>query len=402
MSSDKNPLDMFPPPYWQSLSVRLYQADAKEQLPRFPDNAVHCIVTSPPYYQLRRYAQSGQDVVNREIGREESEEEHIAQLVALFREARRVLREDGVLWLNYGEKYAVNARGEAELTGLPWKLAFALQSDGWRFRVALPWFKFNPRPESATDRPSVAHEYLFLFGKGGRYWYDGFAVKRELAPASLDRARYGLHILRPEGGGQSISVAKMGERFVNPLGRNHRSIDTALDALQEEKERIERILQRQEPFPCGWDGHPAGFFLSAEPSRVEHYAAFPNRLARFCILSSAPPLACMACGRGYQPEIERQNGRRKLSRRRTAPGKKQETFAKRPAPVESDMFFVTGYEPDCECDAGSLPGVVLDPFAGSGTTLVAAQNLGRYSVGIELEPEYIRIIQERAGQESLF
>ncbi len=168
----------------------LYEGDALQVLHRLPSAAVQCIVTSPPYWGLRDYGIEGQ------IGLEETLPQFINRLVAVFAEARRVLRDDGVLWLNIGDGYTSGNRGyrapdrknparamsvrpdtpeglkPKDLLGIPWRLAFALQDDGWYLRSDIVWHKPNAMPESVKDRPSRSHEYLFMLTKSERYFYD--------------------------------------------------------------------------------------------------------------------------------------------------------------------------------------------------------------------------------------
>jgi len=181
---------------------RIIVGDCLEVLRGMPDESVHCCVTSPPYFGLRDYGHDGQ------IGLEETPEAYAAKLVEVFREVRRVLRVDGTCWLNLGDSYnnfRVSTNGQAvhgrklngkfegrrpvdhnlkekDLIGIPWRVAFALQADGWWLRQDIIWSKPNPMPESVTDRCTKAHEYVFLMTKAARYWYDAEAVKEAVTP----------------------------------------------------------------------------------------------------------------------------------------------------------------------------------------------------------------------------
>lgn len=179
--------------------IRIMMGDCRETLKALPDCSVNTCVTSPPYFGLRDYGHDGQ------IGLEETPEEFVQQMVAVFREVRRVLRDDGTLWLNLGDSYAGSGKGPAgnlgaknneremthtrssglvpdglkpkDLIGIPWRVAFALQADGWYLRQDIIWHKPNPMPESVKDRCTKAHEYIFLFSKSARYHFDGDAIK---------------------------------------------------------------------------------------------------------------------------------------------------------------------------------------------------------------------------------
>src|SRR5215475_1199101 len=191
------------------MSVQLLLGDCRTVLPTLPANSVHCVVTSPPYWGLRDYGVAGQ------LGLEPTPEAYVARMVAVFREVRRVLRDDGTCWVNMGDGYAAqqcngfntHARtggtnrvtmmqaqsGDLRvhtglppknLVGMPWRLAFALQADGWFLRADCIWAKPNPMPESVTDRPTKAHEYVFLLTKSGRYFYDADAVREAYSEAT--------------------------------------------------------------------------------------------------------------------------------------------------------------------------------------------------------------------------
>lgn len=176
-------------------STRLFVGDTRKVLSEIPDDTFQCCVTSPPYWGLRDYG------IENQIGAEEDIEEYISDLVAVFREVRRTLKEDGTLWLNIGDSYTSGnrkwrdsdkknpARGMSyrpptpeglkpkDLIGVPWKLAFALQADGWYLRSDIIWNKPNCQPESVKDRPTRSHEYVFLFSKSLKYYYNHQAIK---------------------------------------------------------------------------------------------------------------------------------------------------------------------------------------------------------------------------------
>lgn len=193
-------------------STLYYGADVRESLRKLPDQSVQCIMTGPPYWGLRVYLREDDPLNGQEIGREDTPERFVQELVDVFREARRVLRDDGVMWMNLGDSYAgsgaVASKGGSkqtntgsggtwaggslitqkrhhppsglkpkDLVGIPWRVALALQADGWWLRSDVVWSKPNPMPESVTDRPGHSHEYVFLLSKSERYYYDANAVK---------------------------------------------------------------------------------------------------------------------------------------------------------------------------------------------------------------------------------
>lgn len=269
-------------PYNISQNIEFITGDSRRALETFPDGTFQCCITSPPYWGLRDYGIDGQ------IGAEFSLDEYIDDLVVIFREVRRTLRDDGTLWLNIGDSYTSGnrkwrdsdkknpARGMSyrpptppglkpkDLIGVPWRIALALQDDGWYLRSDIIWHKPNCQPESVKDRPTRSHEYVFLFSKSEKYHYDHEAVQE------------------PSNNGHGT--------------RNRRTV---------------------------WS-------INTEAYKGAHFAVFPPELVRLCIL------------------------------------------------------------------AGSRPGsTILDPFLGSGTVAEVCVGYQRKFVGVELNPEYVRLAQER-------
>lgn len=255
--------------------------DALEVLHTLPDESAHCCVTSPPYWGLRDYGVEGQ------IGLEPTPEEYVAKLVEVFREVRRVLRADGTLWLNLGDCYAAPGKGgpwdggrgqkntgrvlyarqanrgsfpgpkPKDLVGIPWRVAFALQADGWWLRSDIIWHKPNAMPESVRDRPTGAHEHIFLLAKSQRYYYDQDAIREPFAtpphaPRNKPRpgvlSRYGAGPGTPDPSGDPDRV------WGNPKGRNKRTVWT----------------------------------VPTRPFKGAHFAVFPPDLIRPCILAGCP------------------------------------------------------------------------------------------------------------------
>ena len=318
----------------------ILQGDVIERLKDIEDNTIQCVVTSPPYWGLRDYGEDDQ------LGLEETPEEYVENMVNVFREVRRVLKDDGTLWLNIGDSYArtpnsqVSQKGlcatrndhkkyeyshkkdygdtikPKDLVGIPWRLALALQADGWYLRQDIIWHKPNPMPESVTDRCTKSHEYIFLLTKSANYYYDADAIREphtwvenKPRPSGMSRngKKYREKVKYGGGGtgfsGHSGSYKADGSPLNHPLGRNKRSV---------------------------WK-------INTQPYKEAHFAVFPEKLPELCI------------------------------------------------------------------KAGSKKGdIVLDPFFGSGTTGFVAQRLYRKWLGIELNPEYIKIANKRFVQQELF
>jgi len=338
-------------PYYSHQGIQICHGDVLEVLRTLPAGIVQTVVTSPPYWGLRDYGVAGQ------IGLEKTPEEFVAKMVEVFREVRRVLRDDGTLWLNLGDSYAGGGRGgycgdeskqksnagslikapkwgEAglkpkDLVGIPWRVAFALQADGWYLRSDIIWAKPNPMPESVTDRPTKAHEYIFLMSKSERYYYDADAIKEPAiytdklesgyappgqVPHSTSRPLY--KDARSYNGKHSDKQRGHGRRHA---GFNERWDDAEVNGLVSAK-RNKRTV---------WN-------IATEPYAEAHFAVFPSEIPRLCIV------------------------------------------------------------------AGSRPGdTVLDPFHGAGTTAMVAKNLGRVYIGAEINEDYIKMSTKRLAQDIL-
>jgi DNA modification methylase len=251
--------------------------DCRDILKNIPDNSIHCCVTSPPYYQLRDYG------VSRQIGLENSIEEYVDALVEVFREVKRVLRPDGTLWINLGDSYAGSGRPRPpgvknkDLMGVPWRVAFALQEDGWWLRQDIIWSKPNPLPESVTDRCTKAHDYVFLLSKSSRYYFDQEAICEPCSPNS--HLRWSQKTIAKQKGS---TRAHGGQRHNGPLravgrkydpGRNNRNnpgFDAAL--LELPKNRNKRSV---------WTIPTQGYSGA-------HFATFPLALVEPCVLAGCP------------------------------------------------------------------------------------------------------------------
>jgi DNA modification methylase len=386
--------------------TQLY-GDCRDVLPTLPAGSVHLCITSPPYYGLRAYSDDA-----REIGREPTPEQYIAALVAVFREVRRVLRDDGVLVLNLGDSYANGGRTTRDedtklvMRGLPWRpedgakpkdklliphrVALALQADGWYVRQDLPWLKRNAMPESVTDRPSVAHEYVFILAKSPRYWWDAEAV-RVAAQDWGTRRREGDKQTRtpgqaPHNGLKDLNFAA--------AGRNYRTTDPWFASLDAEiaytrarLAELERIRERGGLLTDD-DGEPLALPVNPRPFKGSHFAVFPTTLVEPFIKAACPRQCCPACGAGWVREIEKTLlNVNEVRPDRGVPGRVGKGHGKMRGgdPVVSTL----GFRPACACPpAEPVPGVALDPFGGSGTVGRVAVANGRRAILIELNEGY--------------
>lgn len=237
--------------------AQLICGDCLEVMKTLPANSVQTCITSPPYFGLRSYLDSNHADKPLEIGTEETPEAYVARLVEVFREVKRVLRDDGTLWLNLGDSYANDTKwgGQSgglnmasalsgdvgqrvrrntglkpkDLIGIPWMTAFALRADGWYLRSEIIWAKRAPMPESCRDRPTKAHEQLFLLAKSASYFYDHIAIAEESAPSSLARSRYNNGTPNPknfQGVVEGVYAAPKSTARMYGQGRNKRSVWT--------------------------------------------------------------------------------------------------------------------------------------------------------------------------------
>ena len=313
------------------MTVRILHGDCRDVLKTLPDASVHCCVTSPPYFGLRDYGHAGQ------IGLEPTPSEYVAQMVEVFREVRRVLRDDGTLWLNLGDSYAGTGKSgggaqgkrweecgmdtegprggkwrpapvglkSKDLIGIPWRVAFALQADGWYLRQDIIWHKPNPMPESVRDRCTKAHEYVFLMSKSERYFYDIDAMQ-EQSETPADRAprradSFARKVSEGQPPGQSAQHREGREDISYSGTRNKRSVWT----------------------------------IATKPFSEAHFATMAPELAETCIKAGCPE-----------------------------------------------------------------GGTVLDPFGGAGTTGLVADQLQRDAVLCELNADYIDIARRRIGADA--
>jgi site-specific DNA-methyltransferase (adenine-specific) len=342
-----------------------------------------------------------------QLGAEPTPQMYTEHLVMVFRELWRVLRDDGVFWLNLGDSYN-NSNGFSRATngweregrlggagdkkmvagfrpkalfGIPWRVAFALQDDGWILRSDCIWYKRNPMPDSVKDRPTRAHEYVFMFTKNEQYYYDQNAERIPNPRADETGAVHGI-----KGDGHKAETTRNDHGNMvhpNPAGANMKTV---------------------------WD-------IPVRPYHGAHFATFPPQLPARCIrLSTSTGGVCARCGAPYERVIEKGAALREWQKACGGDGdgeydgeaiKEYEgTGAQNPSEVKARILagllekITKGWEPTCDHPKGpTVPCVVMDVFAGSGTTLVEAHRQNRRSIGIELSDEYVKQIEARLAPE---
>ena len=353
--------------------------DALEVLKTIPPGLVQCCVTSPPYWGLRDYSVAGQ------FGLEKTIDEYIERMVGVFGEVKRVLRDDGVFWLNIGDAHVDSNRKKIKglkpknLCMIPARMALALQADGWMLLQENIWSKPNPMPESAPGRTTTAHEKVFHLSKRPRYFYDADAIREEntrtanwkepkrklvdIRPGASHEQREGLNPTKGEKGWRHLCEPG--------IGRNKRTV---------------------------WE-------IPTAPYPGAHFATFPPALVEPCILAGTSPRACEKCGAPWRRVTEKSRSFESGSGRsgrdptgKNGPGLQGggETRDIRRGPCL--QVETTGWQPTCSCDnEGKGRCLVLDPFAGSGTTGEVALKHGRDYLLIELNRDYEKLIRGRLG-----
>jgi DNA modification methylase len=375
---------------------KVLQGDALTKLKELPSEYVNCIVTSPPYWGLRDYGVEGQ------LGLEKTFEEYIDKLCTIFDEAKRVLRKDGTCWVNLGDTYNGNKSGNTNgiykdkidktkswansdsfnkieqnlpsksLCLIPFRFAIEMVNRGWICRNVIIWHKPNCMPSSAKDRFTVDFEYLFFFVKNKKYWFE--QVFEPHSPAGIERAKYPVN----KFGGQKNHLGALGKGAkggsevvkveLDPQGRNKRTVWT----------------------------------IPTKPYPEAHFAVYPAELIRTCIKAGCPKYVCKKCGKVREKIIdnsERVNTRPGLDTGNKKSGKEldpnKELHKSDLSKYRQQIVYKNKGYTDCHCNAGFRPGIVVDPFIGSGTTAEEAIRQGKDYIGIELKEEYIELIKKR-------
>jgi DNA modification methylase len=461
--------------------LTIHGGDCRTVLAELPGESVHCVVTSPPYWGLRDYGTAtwvggdedcdhlgpprnqsdtstlgiyadgtsrykdgwkpelqakqvamgspykgtcgkcGATRIDSQLGLEPTPEQYVENMVAVFREVRRVLRSDGTVWLNLGDSYASGDRGRydgddklaaragshrapqplglkpKDLVGIPWRVAFALQADGWYLRSDIIWSKPNPMPESVTDRPTKSHEYLFLLSKSPRYYFDNEAVRLPISPHN-------------DG---TVSVKEMD---------GYRSLREGLDNSRTQTTRTYETIKGAN-IRSVWT-------VATQPYPGAHFAVFPEKLVEPCILAGTSQRGvCPECGAPWLRMVERQSvagsshdwrdrwppttpGHNTVQRGRIQVSSKTSGWRPSCAHLSEYHEHVAGDRHEHEFDGphshggvtalrteaappDPIPAVVLDPFGGSGTTARVANRLSRRAILIDLNPEYLRQQMDR-------
>jgi len=324
---------------------RIVVGDARDAINDPASDSIDCIVTSPPYFRLRNYQHGNQ------IGLEQNVDEWVDEMTIAMRGLKRVLKPTGSLWLNLGDTFSTHQRQGARPKSLllaPERLAMALTRDGWILRNKVIWTKPNPMPTSVKDRLSCTWEVVYFFVRSSSYYFD------------LDAIRIP-HRSRRSGGHHQRTAWSVPNNWRGPSSGSN----TGLDRLK----------------ALGLPGHPLGknpgdvWTIPTAGYRGAHHAVFPEKLARIPLLATCPEKVCAGCGVPWTRDRSRRTALHTARRTNERPELKRRC--------------------ECEANVGARPGVVLDPFIGSGTTAIVAEALNRDWVGIELNPEFAALANDR-------
>jgi DNA modification methylase len=376
-----------------------------------PDCCIQTVVTSPPYWGLRDYGVQGQ------IGLEPTPEEYTLRLVELFAEVRRVLRDDGTLWLNLGDCYSGSGGAHTanqgnpgisksfyrngvprfhdagrsivytppgyqpkNLMGIPWLVALALQANRWYLRCDIIWAKKNCLPESVMDRPTRNHEYIFLLSKFAHYYYDAEAIK-EPAVGGVDPGGVGY--------GHGTDSEKRGRKRIMYPGACNDDLTKGMPGYAVAPGAPTRNKR-------------SVWWIGTEPFTEAHFATFPTRLIEPCILAGSSPQACPVCSSPWKRIVERKRlNRTELPEGdpRHRPNTYQGAYGDINGKADAGYTKTNtlGWQPTCTCPGnnGSGKSIVLDPFSGAGTSVMVALRHGRRGIGLELNPAYVEMSQRR-------
>lgn len=384
------------------------------------DQSVHCCITSPPYFGLRSYnlAPTYWPAVSYSplaglpeieipemvccLGLEPTIEAYVGHLVSVFREVWRVLRDDSVAWLNLGDSYSANRGYQVpdskhkdvgnskgmksadfnlppkNLIGIPWRVALALQADGWILRSDVIWHKTNPLPESVVDRCTKSHEYVFMLAKQQRYFYDNEAVKEAVAEATINRDKYG------------YNGAFKGQFVGSPVDKRWQN--------------GRPIKQEESNFGVNRRNKRTVWTVATHSFSGAHFATWPPKLVEPMIKAGTSQRGCCPeCGAPWERVVEKETytevrdeptGKASAQNKQDAARRLWErTKALRANGHDHNNPFgqakTTGWRPTCDHETEPVPAIVLDPFCGSGTTGEVCRYLQRDFIGLDLQPEYL-------------
>lgn len=381
------------------MNIDIRIVDAVDGAKSIDPESIDSIVTSPPYWGLRSYLPDDHPDKTMELGTEATPEEYVSKLVAVFEALRPALKDTGTVWLNLGDSYtpggrtwrasdkkapvrAMSTRPQTpnikpkSLIGIPWRVALALQAEGWILRSDIIWHKPNVMPESVRDRPTKSHEYLFMLTKSPRYYYDAEAIREPIAEASKSRAKY-----------SRVGHAK----------------DVYGDGITNLRNPATDEASRYREITGGMRNRRTVWNIATRPYKEAHYAVFPPVLIEPCIKAGSSEYGCCSeCGAPWERVVDKgkligQGANTGQPAHLTPQGYARK--GKSRAGV-NEYSRTVGWEPTCSCPADIIPATVLDPFIGSGTTAEVAASLGRDCIGFDIDERNRALVYKRLGLES--
>lgn len=371
------------------MKLTVLNGNSVEKLREIPNNHFHMCATSPPYYHQRSYLKSDHPLKSLELGQEGTPEEYIAGLVDVFSEVRRVLRDDGTLWVVIDDKVI-----KGETAGLPWRFALAMKSAGWKLILDIIWNKPNPTPQSVRLKPTRAHEYVFLFSRTLDYYFDQDAIRTPYAETTIPRQMRGVsdnHKHANGAPGQTPHSMSRPRLNVRDIYNGEATKDYASASAQNPSDTKRRILESL--MKHGGANKKSVWTIPKGSFAGNHFATFPADLVKPMILSGTSEKGCCsACGSPFVRVIGRTRHVNKRGPAHVPVASSSKTTSTGWAP----LTYATGeWEASCACGSDSVPCRVIDIFGGSGTVGEVCGNLDRDCTLIELNDAYIPMIMDR-------
>lgn len=391
--------------------------DCREVMKTFPDDCIDLVVTSPPYWGLRDYG-TGKD----QLGLEDNPQLFINNLAEIALDIKRILKPTGSFWLNLGDTYYAsggygsqyerfspnkenplpykqNSRTRSnwlkpkQLLGMPWRVAIALQEQGWVLRNCVIWHKPNHMPSSVKDRLTPSYEFFFFFVKARKYYFDLDTIRQPYSKVSIARVTQP-NVMNQKGGDKQRQLRGEGG------GNASRSADMVKSVAKRHHGSMVGLKYIENKIGSPYGKNPGDLWtIPTYPFPAAHFATFPMKLIDPIIKSASPPKVCISCGLPQEKIFESipPEGGYKFERN---VGGRTDGFSSRMGKTEEITAIRTlvGYT-DCGCGSGFVPGVVLDPFCGSGTALRVARKLRRSFIGIDIKEEYCEMARRRVKKD---
>ena len=394
--------------------IKILQGSCIDKIKELEDNSIDCVVSSPPYFGLRDYG------VDAQFGLEKTYHDYLANTVKVFETFKPKLKDTATIWWNVGDSYSSGLRKsttnqslrggkdygvtrtpvqngikEKDLLMIPNRVAIALQDAGWYIRSEIIWHKPNPMPESVRDRPTSCHEKIWLITKNKKYYYDSDAIKEPITDSTAIR------LLQKNIDNQKGSTrAHAGRKTNGPMkAMGRKKFDKNMGGSETSFVNHSGYKKADGSYMINPTRNKRNVWtITTKPFRGAHFATFPKDLIEPCIKAGCPEKVCVKCGKPQVKEFYRNKSTLPVKRNkrdgdgdRAVGGVYQKWLEENPLQIK--------IKPSCDCNADFKSGVVLDPFAGAGTTGIVAAINNRNAVLIELNSEYIKLAEDRIEKE---